>query len=341
MASSHASGGGGLARTLARAGTVSEVRDALRRPLTTMFGSSAVFVASADPESWVITGASSEQIPSAATPLFLDNEYGVEDVVKFQQLADSAQPVQTLHRATGGDLRRSARWREILEPLGWGDEMRAALRVDGVTWGFVCLHRDRGEAPFSDHDADRLRSVAPVVAAELRRTVGAERDTSPRVDDGPGVLLLDGRGTIISASGSTEEWLGELRRPTDPDDGVVLAALARAALRNPTSVEMRAPDGRWLTLHGSRMQGPGSVRVCVVIAPTSASAAMPRLAALAGLTARERQIAAAVMRGMSTRAIAESCHISEHTVREHLKSVFAKSGVHSRRELVGRAMRGQ
>lgn len=43
-----------------------------------------------------------------------------------------------------------------------------------------------------------------------------------------------------------------------------------------------------------------------------------------------------VARGRSARQISKALFISEHTVQNHLRSVFEKSEVHSRRELVQR-----
>jgi DNA-binding NarL/FixJ family response regulator len=51
------------------------------------------------------------------------------------------------------------------------------------------------------------------------------------------------------------------------------------------------------------------------------------------LSKRERQIAELVLQGLRYKDVAESLHISEHTVRNHLRNIFSKLRIASRVEL--------
>jgi DNA-binding CsgD family transcriptional regulator len=60
-----------------------------------------------------------------------------------------------------------------------------------------------------------------------------------------------------------------------------------------------------------------------------------------GLTARESEVAQLVMHGFSTAEISAALSVSLNTVQDHLKKIFDKVGIHSRRELVARVFATQ
>ena len=74
--------------------------------------------------------------------------------------------------------------------------------------------------------------------------------------------------------------------------------------------------------------------IAVIIEPAHPSTLAPLLLSSRGLTPREREVALLVLRGASTQAIAADLHLSAYTVKDHLKAIFDKLGVRSRRDLV-------
>ncbi len=57
------------------------------------------------------------------------------------------------------------------------------------------------------------------------------------------------------------------------------------------------------------------------------------------LTAREREVLELLGRGLSNKLIARELHISEHTVKFHISSLYAKLGVNNRAEAVSQGAR--
>ena len=156
---------------------------ALRRAMTI----DAAFFATADPETLLFTGAHSEDPLIAMAPMFLDNELGGHDVNTFPELVRAPGHVRSLDTATHSAWGASARYRDIMRPVGLGDELRAALVVDGHCWGYLCLHREDGVLGFTTAEADLVRRLAPHIGHALRQAVLLHRP----VTDGerrPGVV---------------------------------------------------------------------------------------------------------------------------------------------------------
>ena len=52
------------------------------------------------------------------------------------------------------------------------------------------------------------------------------------------------------------------------------------------------------------------------------------------LTPREEEIVLQLLQGLSNKEIASNCYITEQTVKDHLKHIFSKLGVHHRAMLI-------
>ncbi len=56
------------------------------------------------------------------------------------------------------------------------------------------------------------------------------------------------------------------------------------------------------------------------------------------LTEREKEIVLLLAQGHPNKEIASRCNITEHTVKDHLKNVYQKTGIHQRTALLARLM---
>jgi DNA-binding CsgD family transcriptional regulator len=318
------------------------VRQQVLRVLRRAVPIDAVFFATADPETLLFTGAWPESPLDTVSPLFLNNEFGHDDVNKFASLAASDRPVATLDGATEGDRWASERYRDIMRPLGLGDELRAALVADGHCWGYLCLHREDGALGFSSGEKATLARLGPHLAHAIRTATLLHEPVT--VAAKPGVVLLADDLSLISLTADAEHLLALLPPSTDPlalpipvySVAVALQAVERGVRTALPSTRVRTAAGPWLTLHASRLTG--TRQLAVIVEPTEARAAVPLLLSAHGLTARESDVARLVLRGQPTRAIVDELHISAYTVQDHLKAVFDKVGVHSRRDLVIRLL---
>ena len=303
----------------------------------------------ADPATLMITGNVGEGLPAEAAPRFFEIEYSLEDFNKFAELARRASPVGSLREATEGDLSRSARWREVFHPLGLNDDLRAALVADGACWGYLALHRG-GTSSFSAEDLQFVSRVVGHLAEGLRVSLIVEASDTQESIDGPGLVLLNDAFEVASGSESGKQWLAELGAHEQPDIGVLpasvyavaaqLRALEQSVSPGPELMpraRVRTSSGRWMIVHATRLSDADRKgQIAVIIEPAHPAEIAPLIVRAYDLSPRERDITQQVIRGLSTIEIAEQLFISTNTVQDHLKAIFTKVGVSSRRELVAR-----
>jgi DNA-binding CsgD family transcriptional regulator len=305
----------------------------------------ALWWAAADPATLLFTGARREGLPADSGPYFVENEILHDDVNKWTDLARSRDGVSTLMRATEGHPEQSERYRDIFAPLGLRDEMRAVLRVRGTSWGYLCLHREGAEASFSEAEAAFVQRIAPHLADGLRTGLvraAVDQPTVPRQDAGsPGLVLMRVDGTVVGLNEVAEAWLEDLGGRSDGRDlPVEIRALATGishpeALRRPLPrLRVRTRSGRWATLNASWMTSELDGTIAVIIENADVAEIAPVIMSAYGLTPREQEVAGYVCQGLSTREISTRLHLTADTVQDHLKSIYNRTGVHSRPELV-------
>jgi DNA-binding CsgD family transcriptional regulator len=298
-----------------------------------------------DPGSDLITEHRLQDLPDRF-PVLADNEYAVDDVNKFSDLARAERKAASMTSATGGHPERSRRFRELLTPAGLGPELRGAFVADGAAWGSVILVRRAGRPDFDDREVELLSAASSLLARAVRRGLVAEAVSSAAsMGQAPGVIELGPSGDLLRASSSAYPLLAELSDDT-PEAAVrsaavqALASATRAAIAGagerapllPSSI-VKTPAGTWLVLHGGMVGAPRSGQVAVFIQPAHPTLIAPLLLRAYGLTAREQEVTQLVLRGATTVQAAQRLGISPHTVGDHLKAIFEKTGARTRGEL--------
>jgi DNA-binding CsgD family transcriptional regulator len=302
-----------------------------------------------DPASLLATSHYDHDLIPELPPEWLAHEYYEDDFQKMADVARSERGVSTLHEATDGDPSRSPGWNLYVRPYGGDQELLVALRTQsGETWGMLTLYREPGQPLFDEEDLAFLRGLAPYLAEGARRGLLVGEAADPEGPDAPGLVVLREDWSVESLTPGVERWLSELPGGDWERSGKLptsVLAVAGRALR--TAEHADAPgevalarvlsnDGRWMVLHGAALVADGARRVAVIVEPAHPARITPLLMAAYQLTEREQEVTRLVLRGDSTAQIAETLHVSPHTVQQHMKSVFEKTGVRSRRELVGK-----
>ncbi|RQW99773.1 hypothetical protein DKL51_07955 [Micromonospora globispora] len=294
------------------------------------------------------------------------NEYGQEDVLRIVDLAEGAR-IGTLSASTQGDPSASWRFRNILQPLGFADELRLACYDDEGTWGTLLLYRAGGR--FTDADLAHLAPASRPLGAALHRSLvrgdasvvappppvvpepSEEPSASrwlrvPRARRGrgrppvpPAVVPAqpNRRGSPLAGSltlspdGRLFDMTEDARHLLDTAElarmGAAVTRGRASGVLDPSGVHH---DGRWLAFHAVPRETAVSVTV-QRIRPHQVSEFVIRAL---GLEPWQGRLLGAVARERNTRQIAQDLGISAYAVQDGMMSLFTAFGVSGRVELV-------
>lgn len=232
--------------------------------------------------------------------------------------------------------------------MGGDQEFIAGLRSrTGEIWGALGLYREPGRPRFNRDDIDLVQAVVPALAAGARNGLLVGEAKDPEGPESPGLLVLTDDWSVESATPGIERWIADLPdgdwdRGRLPSSVMSVAARAmRTAVRLDVAggvavARVLSQSGTWVVLHGASLVADGRRRAAVIVEPAHPARITPLLMSAYGLTDREQEVTCRVLKGDSTTEIADALVVSPHTVQQHLKNIFEKTGVRSRRDLVSK-----
>jgi len=261
-------------------------------------------------------------------------------------------PVARLHESSGARLERSLVWNSLLSRYGVTDVASVVFRSRQGCWGFLDLWRINASAPFTDSEAGFLATIAKGVTEALQRSqADTFKLTSPTVPGaGPAVLILSPELEVQAQTAETDEYLRLLIPPDQERQpipaaaynvGAQLLAAEAGVDQHPPWARVHLSDGVWLTLRAARLGVPeraGNRDIAVTIEKSSPTERLDLFSRACALSAREAELLGHLILGADTRLTAQRMFVSENTVQDHLKSIFAKTATTNRRTLMARAV---
>jgi DNA-binding CsgD family transcriptional regulator len=349
-----------VARVCAAAADARELRLTVLSELRQVIGFDAYAWLLTDPQTWVGAAPLAEVPCLPELPVLIRLKYQTT-INRWTRLP--AGQARTLQQATGGDPAQSRLWRELLHGYGVRDVLSVAFTDRFGCWGFLDLWRSVPAPAFTDAETAFLGQLTKPLTAALRRTQAqafapAQPVTGPQ--SGPVVLLLAPDLQVRAQTGETQDYLRRLV-PPDGDQAPVPAGAYNVAAQllaaeqgvdaHPPWARVHLTGGTWLTLRAARIRdeaasagpagegvSPAGRDVAVTIEATTPADRADLFARAHGLTPRESELLRHLITGGHTRDVAQQMFLSTHTVQDHLKSVFAKTGTRSRQALLSRVI---
>lgn len=315
----------------------------------------AACIVTIDPATTLLTGSYKFGLLANAhenDELWAQLEYGSDDPTRMCQIAKLAVPAMATSQLPGGPT-DSVRMNELVIPGGFSDELRMVALDGEDVWGGVNLFRADGTEPFSMDEIALLGIMSATIAAGLQAGL-MSRETevwSGPSHVGPAVLFVGRDAELKQTSYGADVLLDHLTDEVNrsPATAIIRGLVERAKQyasgegQSIARARLRTPSGKWLIAHGAPLatQDEPSGDVIVMIDEARSAEVVSLVSATFGFTNRESEVAELAIQGLDTKAIATALYISPYTVQDHLKAIFDKAGVRSRRELMAKVFYDQ
>jgi DNA-binding NarL/FixJ family response regulator len=183
----------------------------------------------------------------------------------------------------------------------------------------------------------RNREIAPADATPLGQAQGRQI---------PGIIILDDDGAIVLTNNRAFEMLRDVAMAPAQAGGAValppvlvsLVPQLRARLRDRSDTSTAALLTVDVCVRACHMSGSGGRHLLLVLERVQRRDAVAQNLERFALSPRECDVVMLVLYGYSNRRIADQLFLTEYTVEDHLKRVFAKLGVKSRTALAAKIL---
>jgi DNA-binding CsgD family transcriptional regulator len=310
--------------------------------LVSRLGFDAHAFSTCDPDTGLMTHTLAQGVPADLARLYLEELYPRHCACLTMDLPRVGLGVYTGAQDTPA-------MRSEMESAGIHWQLHASFTSGRRLWGTWCLMRERGAESGDARSRALLERLVPHLARGLQSAALIDHGTTPGTPDreGAGVLVLDAHQRPVLRTAAAGVWLDDLA-----DDGLRMEsglpmsvhALASRLQRTPVEVatslraRARGSSGRWYSLRATVAEPDayGVSATVIVVQPAAVREIAALLTQLYDLSAREREVVAAVARGEPTKTIAASLGVSVHTIAEHIERACDKIGVRGRKALVAK-----
>jgi len=289
-------------------------------------------------------------IHSDAKDSFLEQyeESGRSDDPVLEFVLRNGRPIDSSRAVTRAQWESSGA-RSALGEAGLDHSLEAPLIASGRFLGTINFARTASSEAFGDEELVSARLVSEQLGLATERALRFEatghratvvESALDRLPQAVIVTDLDAQVLFRNRAARNDPTLlrpavpGPHKGPTVEDSIAEAMEEFRIRGKRVHVQNLHQPGSQGRRIVKSYRLGSSQDAAVTLVFECGTGAGVRQLPAWDVLSRREQEIAQLVSEGLSTKQIAERAFISENTVKQHLKRVFAKTDVRNRAELV-------